>query len=124
MTRGYMSCIIYSMRSRKTPSPSEVDTLRSLLKTLWPLLAGGVTVMRRPCARPKRSRCRACRSGKNHPTAYLSLRQEGRTRNVYLPKEVILEVERGVENWRRLQEAVRRASVAWVEGRKALRAAR
>lgn len=94
----------------------EVRRLRRLLKDLWPILSGCVTVSRRPCGRGRR--CKRCRSGERHPAVYFMFRRGREARNVYLPAEVVGEVKRGIRNGRVLQEAMARASVATVEALK------
>lgn len=89
------------------------------MERFGPFLAGCVTLVRRPCARPKRSRCPACQSGAKHPTMFFSMQIGGRTKNVYLPASMVPAIERGVANWRRLQEEVAKRSVATVERLKA-----
>jgi len=61
---------------------------------------GSVVVLRRPCTR---GTCQLCREGKRHPATYLSMKEKGRTRLIYLPKEVVGEAKRWVEEWRRLE---------------------
>jgi len=60
---------------------------------------GSVVVLRRPCTY---ERCRLCREGKRHPATYLSLKEKGKTRLVYLPKRLVAEARQWVGEWRRL----------------------
>ena len=64
---------------------------------------GSVVVLRRPCTY---ERCRVCREGKRHPATYLSLKEKGKTRLVYLPKRLVPEAKRWVGEWRRLDGLV------------------
>lgn len=68
---------------------------------------GSVTVLRRPCIR---AGCRLCREGKRHPATYLSLKEKGRTRLIYLPKGLVSQAKAWVSEWRRLDELLRQMS--------------
>lgn len=62
---------------------------------------GSVVVLRRPCTYRN---CRLCRDGKRHPATYLSVKEKGRTRLIYLPKGLIAQAREWVAQWRRLEE--------------------
>jgi len=68
---------------------------------------GSVTVLRRPCTR---AGCRLCREGKRHPATYLSLKEKGRTRLVYLPQELVAQAKAWVAEWKRLDDLLRQMS--------------
>lgn len=73
---------------------------------------GSVVVLRRPCTY---AGCRLCREGKKHAATYLSLKEKGRTRLVYLPKRVVGDAQRWVGEWRRLDELLQEMSRTNVE---------
>ena len=62
---------------------------------------GSVVVLRRPCTY---ANCRVCASGRRHPATYLSMKEKGRTRLVYLPKERVAHARAMVQEWKRLKE--------------------
>ena len=68
---------------------------------------GSVVVLRRPCTY---GNCRLCREGKRHPATYLSMKEKGRTRLIYLPKRLVDQAKRWVEEWRRLQGLLKQMS--------------
>lgn len=68
---------------------------------------GSVTVLRRPCTYKG---CRLCREGVRHPATYLSLKEKGRTRLIYLPKRLVAQAKAWVAEWRRLDELLREMS--------------
>ena len=70
-------------------------------------IRGSVTVLRRPCTR---AGCRLCREGKRHPATYLSLKEKGRTRLIYLPKSLIAQARQWVAEWRRLEGLLQQMS--------------
>lgn len=111
------------MKKSKVDAPAqpigELRDLRKLLQTLWPVLAGCITIGRRPCAYPRRKRCAACRKGKKHPTVYYALHRKGKTTTVYLPTALIEEIRAGLINRRKLEEAILNASIVFVKERKA-----
>ena len=61
---------------------------------------GSVVVLRRPCTHPT---CRVCQSGRRHPATYLSMKEKGRTRLIYLPKERVAHARAMVGEWKRLE---------------------
>jgi hypothetical protein len=62
---------------------------------------GSVVVLRRPCTYKG---CRLCWEGQRHPATYLSLKEKGRTRLIYLPKGLTAQAKAWVAEWRRLEE--------------------
>ena len=68
---------------------------------------GSVVVLRRPCTYHG---CRRCREGTRHPATYLSLKEKGRTRLVYLPKGLVAQAKGWVAEWRRLEELLAQMS--------------
>jgi len=60
---------------------------------------GSVVVLRRPCVRKT---CGRCRSGEKHPATYLSVKEKGKTRLVYLPKGWVAQAKGWTAEWRRL----------------------
>lgn len=68
---------------------------------------GSVVVLRRPCTR---AGCRLCREGPRHPATYLSLKEKGRTRLIYLPKGLVAQARQWVQEWRRLEDLLRQMS--------------
>ena len=68
--------------------------------TVGDFVRGSVVVLRRPCTRPN---CRVCRSGKRHPATYLSMKEKGRTRLLYLTKERVAQARQWVLEWKHLE---------------------
>jgi len=65
--------------------------------------------------------CLACRSGEQHQSWVLYGRANGRRVAVYVPEDLVEEVERGVANGRALQKLLHQAAPRYV---KALKRAR
>jgi hypothetical protein len=74
---------------------------------LWPLALGSVSLRRGPCIRQN---CSACASGQGHASYALSGRVGSRRTSLYVPEELVPEVEQAVNHGRQLQELMREAS--------------
>lgn len=74
---------------------------------LWPLALGSVSLRRGPCIR---DHCSACASGEGHVSYALSGRMGRRRTSLYVPEELVGEVEQAVNHGRQLQELMREAS--------------
>src|SRR2546422_10859795 len=64
---------------------------------------GSVVQLHRPCCRPE---CRRGRSGERHPATYLSFKQSGRTRLLYLPAAVQDQAREWVKNYHALMTLI------------------
>jgi hypothetical protein len=93
------------------PKPRvRIDTLYAQRFQRWremvnqvDLVRGSVVVLHRPCTR---ERCARCRSGERHPATYLSYKNQGRTRLIYLSAELQPTARQWVKNYRRLMEVI------------------
>jgi hypothetical protein len=93
---------------RRKPETSE-DVKRWFLREterLWPLALGSLSLRRGPCIRP---RCSACAAGEGHTSWALSGRQGQRRFSLYVPQDVVPEIEQAIEQGRQLQELMREA---------------
>src|SRR4030088_829623 len=80
------------MKHVDSESPSDVaHWMRSESADLWPALLGSLSLRRSPCIREN---CPACRSGEQHPSYVLCGRLRGRRLSVYVPQELVEEVQR------------------------------
>ena len=64
---------------------------------------GSVVELHRPCTREG---CARCRSGERHPATYLSFKQAGRTRLLYLPASVHGQAREWVKNYHALMTLI------------------
>jgi hypothetical protein len=64
---------------------------------LWPAFLGSLSLRRSRCVRPN---CAACLSGEQHQSYVLYDRAEGRRIAVYVPEELVPQVQRGLDNGR------------------------
>src|SRR6516162_1547601 len=104
------------MKYASFESPSDVvDWLETETARLWPALLGSLSFRRSPCVREN---CPACMSGEQHPSYVLYGRQKGRRVAVYVPAELVPEVQRGLDNGRALQELLQQAAPRYVKALK------
>lgn len=76
------------------------------LKATRPVLAASLVVIRKQCGRPG---CR-CQRGQKHPGNYLTFKEKGKTRTVYVPLDLIEEVKAWIEEHRRLKRLTQEIS--------------
>ena len=101
--------------ARFETSSDVVRWLQSEAAGLWPALLGSLSFRRSPCVREN---CPACMSGEQHPSYVLYGRQKGRRVAVYVPEELVPEVQRGLDNGRALQELLHQAAPRYVKALK------
>ena len=65
-----------------------------------PLLAASLVLVHRRCGR---AGCH-CQEGQGHPTYYLTCKQEGKTRTVYVPQDLLKEVQSWIREHQRLKQ--------------------
>src|SRR2546425_10164963 len=86
------------------PNPSgsapRQDFLRRLQK-LWPAIKGSLAEIRKPCIRPN---CAACARGDKHPAFILSFTDKDRRRCMYVPAEIVPQLQQALRNGKALEE--------------------
>ena len=107
----YALCHTYSMATKSKPKSESLADVQSWLQqqsaNLWPAALGSLSFRRSPCIRP---RCPACLSGEKHPSYVLYGRQQGRRFSLYVPEELVPQVQRWLDNGRALQELLYQAA--------------
>jgi len=76
---------------------------------------GSLSLRRAPCVREN---CSACRSGEQHSSYVLYGRLKGRRFSVYIPEELVPEVQRCLDNGRALQEVLYEAAPRYIKALK------
>ena len=71
-----------------------------------PILAASLVLINRRCGR---AGCH-CQKAKGHPTHYLTCKQEGKTRTVYVPRDLLKEVQLWIREHRRLNKLTQHIS--------------
>jgi len=72
-----------------------------------PLIASTLSEIRTKCGNPN---CH-CASGEKHISYLLTRREEGKTKTTYVPVELVDDVKKWVEEYRRLKESVKEITV-------------
>ena len=108
------------MKHDDSESPSDVaHWLRSESANLWPALLGSLSLRRSRCIREN---CAACQSGEQHQSYVLYGRARGRRVAVYVPEELVAEVQRSLDNGRALQDLLQQAAPRYIKALKRARA--
>ena len=68
---------------------------------LWPAIKGSLAEVRKPCIRPN---CPACARGDKHPAFILSFTDKGRRRCMYVPTEMVPQLQQALRNGKALEE--------------------
>ena len=107
------------MKHVDSESASDVaHWLRSESAPLWPALLGSLSLRRSRCIRKN---CPACQSGEQHQSYVLYGRANGRRVSIYVPDELVAEVQRSLDSGRALQDLLHQAAPRYI---KALKRAR
>jgi hypothetical protein len=93
--------------------------LQSEAAALWPAFLGSLSLRRSRCVRVN---CAACLSGEQHQSYVLYDRAEGRRIAVYVPEELVPQVQRSLDNGRALQNLLHQAAPRYIKALKRGRA--
>jgi CRISPR/Cas system-associated exonuclease Cas4 (RecB family) len=77
------------------------------LQARGPVLAASLVVIAKHCGRPG---CH-CQRGEKHRGHYLTYKEQGKTRTVYVPLELVEEVKRWIKEHRRIKTLIQELSV-------------
>ena len=89
------------MKNQATPFPLQQQKFLAQLSALWPALKGSLALVKKPCIRKN---CPACARGDKHPAWILSFTQGKRRRCMYVPKDLVPLLRRGLKNGRHLEQ--------------------
>ena len=70
------------------------------VEKLWPAIKGSLAEVRKPCIRPN---CPACARGDKHPAFLLSFTDQGRRRCMYVPAELVPQLQQALRNGKLLE---------------------
>jgi hypothetical protein len=100
----------------KTESPADVRRwLESQTTGVFPAILGSLSLRRAPCIR---ANCQACQSGEQHTSWVLYGRAKGGRFSVYVPEDLVAEVQRCLDRGRALQELLFEAGPRYVKALK------
>lgn|SRR3974377_798486 len=86
--------------SKSSDAALRQNFLRQLEK-LWPPIKGSLAEVRKPCIRPH---CPACTRGDKHLAYILSFTEKGRRRCMYVPAQLVPQLQQALRNGRTLEE--------------------
>jgi hypothetical protein len=89
--------------------------------TLWPAALGSLSLRRTRCIREN---CQACLKGEQHASHVLSGRIKGRRFSLYIPDEIVPELERCLDNGRKLQDLLYQSAFRYARSLKHERTSR
>ena len=111
---------MFNMKHVDSESPADVARwLQSESADLWPAVLGSLSLRRSRCIREN---CPACLSGEQHQSYVLYGRANGRRVAVYVPEELVPEVQRSLDNGRALQDLLHQAAPRYIKALKRARA--
>jgi hypothetical protein len=100
----------------KTETLTDVEQwFRKQAAGLWPAALGSLSLRRSPCVR---DHCPACHSGEQHPSHVLYGRIKGRRFAIYIPDELVAELQRCLDNGRALQELLYQTALRYTKALK------
>ena len=76
------------------------------LQPRGPALAASLVLIHKRCGRPG---CH-CQKGRGHPAHYLTCKERGKTRTVYVPQDLLDQVQNWIAEHRRLKALLRQIS--------------
>ena len=86
-----------------------------LIRQLWPIAEGSLSLRKSKCIRKN---CSACNSGRGHACYVLSGRRGSRRFSIYVPDELGPNIQQAINNGRQLQELMNEAGVRLVNALK------
>ena len=99
----------------KSESPNDVRRWLEKEVPAFPAILGSLSLRRAPCIR---ANCPACRSGEQHLSWVLYGRVKGRRFSIYIPEDLVPEIQRCLDNGRALQEMLFEAAPRYVQALK------
>ena len=96
----YVLCDTYYMPRSKSADSMLRQNFLCQLQKLWPAIKGSLSEVRKPCIRPN---CATCASGDKHPAFMLSFTDEGRRRCMYVPAELVPQLQQALHNGKALE---------------------
>lgn len=116
LTSTYAVCHIHILVSNQLESPADVQRwLQAKAADLCPAALGSLSLRRTRCIRKD---CSACQSGEKHPSWVLSGHVQNQRFSLYVPAELVPEVQRCRENGRALQELLYASAPRYVKALK------
>ncbi len=101
---------------KKTEKPVDMSRwFRDAVQALWPVADGSLSLRKSPCVR---ANCPACAAGEGHRSYVLYGRAAKKRFSIYVPEELVPEVQAAMENGRRLKELISEAGLRYTKALK------
>jgi len=88
------------------------------VQKLTPAAAGSLSLRKSPCIRKN---CPVCPRGEGHSSYALYGRFKGKRFSIYVPDDLVPEIQKAISNGRRMQELLNEAGVRYTQALKAKR---
>jgi hypothetical protein len=95
-----------SARTKKAKDEKADDVrtwLLEAMRDLWPVADGSLSLRKSPCVR---TNCAACAAGEGHRSYVLYGRRGGQRHSLYVPEELVGDIQLALENGRRLKDLI------------------
>ena len=112
---------MYTMPAKRESAAEVEQWFRDQAANLWPAALGSLSFRRNPCIR---EHCEACLRGEKHPSHVLYGRVRGRRFTIYIPDELVPDVQRSLDHGRELQELLYQTAIRYTKALKHDRTAR
>src|SRR5271166_5556043 len=76
------------------------------IQKLWPVANGSLSLRKSPCVR---TNCAACAAGEGHRSYVLYGRCGGQRYSLYVPEELVADIQLALENGRRVKDLISKA---------------
>jgi hypothetical protein len=110
---------------KKTAKDEKADDVRQWLveaiRDLWPVADGSLSLRKSPCVR---TNCAACAAGEGHRSYVLYGRRSGQRFSVYVPEDLVADIQVALENGRRMKELISMAGERYTHALKSERRSR
>lgn len=113
-----------SARTKKTKNEKADDVrlwLVESIRDLWPVADGSLSLRKSPCVR---TNCAACAAGEGHRSHILYGRRGGKRFSIYVPEELVADIQLALENGRRLKDLISMAGERYAHALKNQRRSR
>ena len=88
------------MKHLKSPDAKLRRAFLRQFEKLWPAIKGSLAEVHKPCIRPN---CAACARGDKHRAFILSFTDKGRRRCMYVPAELVPQLQQALRNGKALE---------------------
>lgn len=91
-------------KKKKDEKPDEVRKwLVEAIRDLWPVADGSLSLRKSPCVR---TNCAACAAGEGHRSYVFYGRRDGQRFSIYIPEELVPDVQTALENGHHLKDLI------------------